>query len=549
MELQTAKSAAFLSMTGERRALVLLVSLSFFLGLAFSQLYAVSNSLFLLQYGSAALPVVYVAIAIVVPVFSYAFARIQRLWPFSTVALVTMAFFTGMFVVAWLGLRFLGAQWMSFPLVVGFTLGGLLCGIVRGALAGFLFDARKLKQMYPLIVGGEILGVVVGGLSTTVIVPLLGRVENVLLVAGAGMIVVVLLVARTTAAFRAALGQPRTRLQARRTNTSPARLLGNPYILLTLGYQVLFSMGTRLVDYLFLQQARAHFTTPEGLTRFIGTMMALATVLTFLFVVLFAGRLLTRFGMRLGLIGNPVGVGALVAAVAVVGTVMGPGAMAFFWLIVGAEFLHYILKSGLSETSVRSAYQPLPPEERTACQTLVEGMGIPLAYGLSGSCLLLIAWLEVFKAVHVVYFTLVLIALWAATGVALRRHYGDKIRQSMRRRLFDSDDLLFKDRSSLLVAETMLESPEPKEVNHALEFLERAEYPALDGRLAALLAHPSPEVRLNVLSSVERRKVAETLPAGTGGRPARDRARDQGGGGAGPLCAEGRRRWRGPAVP
>ena len=143
----------------------LLVGLSFFLGLAFSQLYAVSNSLFLLQYGSAALPVVYVAIAVVVPVFSYAFARMQKRWQFPTVALVTMTFFTGMFLVAWLGLRVLGAQWLSFSLVVGFTLGGLLCGIVRGALAGFLFDARKLKQMYPLILAGEILGVVLGGLS------------------------------------------------------------------------------------------------------------------------------------------------------------------------------------------------------------------------------------------------------------------------------------------------------------------------------------------------------------------------------------------------
>jgi HEAT repeat protein len=513
MELQTPTSALSFSMTAEKRALLLLVSLSFFLGLAFSQLYAVANSLFLLQYGSAALPVVYVAIAVVVPVFSYAFSRIQKRWSFPTVALVTMTFFTAMFVAAWLGLRYLGAEWLSFSLVVSFTLGGLLCGIVRGALAGFLFDARTLKQNYPLILAGEILGVVLGGLSTTVLVPLLGRAENVLLVAGSSMLAVVLLVARTTSAFRGALVQPRTRAQARRANISPVRLVRNPYIRLILIYQVLFSMGTRLVDYLFLQQARAHFTTPGELTRFIGTMMALATVLTFLFVLLLAGRVLTRYGMRLGLLGNSVGVAAVVAAVAVVGTIAGPGATAFFWLIVGAEFLHYILKSGLSDTSVRSTYQPLPPEERTACQTLVEGMGVPIAYGLSGSCLLLIRSVEVFQAIHVVYFTLALLGCWAAAGVVLRRKYGDKIGQSMRRRLFDSDDLFLKDRSSLLVAEAMLQSQEPKEVNHALEFLEKAEHPALDGRLASLVDHPSPQVRLHVLSCVERRQVAPALPA------------------------------------
>ena len=86
-------------------------------------------------------------------------------------------------------------------------------------------------------------------------------------------------------------------------------MVRNPYILLTLAYQVLFSMGTRLVDYLFLQQARSQFTTAEALTRFFGTMMAAATVLTFLFVAFIAGKILTRFGMGVGLAGNPVGVG------------------------------------------------------------------------------------------------------------------------------------------------------------------------------------------------------------------------------------------------
>ena len=46
----------------------------------------------------------------------------------------------------------------------------------------------------------------------------------------------------------------------------------------------------------------------------------------------------------------------------------------------------------------------------------------------------------------------------------------------MRQRFFDSaDTAFFNDRSSLAGAEAMLASTEPKEVNHALEFLERAE--------------------------------------------------------------------------
>ena len=75
--------------------------------------------------------------------------------------------------------------------MVSFTLGSLLCGIVRGAQAGFLFDARTLKQVYPLVVGGEILGVIGGGLSSMFLPRVLGSTKDVLFVAGSSMVLLV----------------------------------------------------------------------------------------------------------------------------------------------------------------------------------------------------------------------------------------------------------------------------------------------------------------------------------------------------------------------
>jgi HEAT repeat protein len=512
MFLQSTKSDMPFSLNRERLALILLVGQSFFLGYGFALLYTVANALFLLDYGSDFIPYTFLAIAVVVPLFSFAFSSLQKRWPLTLLGFVTIAFFTILFFIARMGLELPGSRWPSFALLVAFTLGSLLCGIVRGAQAGFLFDARTLKQVYPLIVGGEILGVIAGGISSMFLPRLMGSTQDVLLVAGGSMVLLLVLLVVMNREFRDVLTESKKREPAVQAKVSLGRLVSNRYILLVFLYQILSSMGTRLVYYLFLNQAEVYFKTPEALTSFFGTAMAVVTVLTLLFVVFLSGRLLTRYGMGLGLAGNPVGVGVAVVAAAVVGTFFGSGTSLFFWLVLCSGLFDMILTSGLTDTTVQSTYQPLPPAERTAVRTLVEGVGIPVAYGLSGVCLLLFNLMRRRGLVPVVYFTLGVAVLWTLASLVLYRRYSDRLRQSVRRRWLDQDVVL-KDRSSLRVVESLLESSEAKEVTLALELLEKAEHPSLTAHLLEALHHPRPEVRTFALASIERGKVAGALEA------------------------------------
>ena len=81
-----------------------------------------------------------------------------------------------------------------------------------------------------------------------------------------------------------------------------------------------------------------------------------------------------------------------------------------------------------------------------------------------------------------VYFTLGLTVVWTLASLLLYRRYGDRLRQSVRRRWLDLS-ITLKDRSSLRVVESLLGSPEAKEVTLALELLEKAEHPSYPGRL------------------------------------------------------------------
>lgn len=512
MEFQSTKTQVSFVLSRERLALILLVGQSVFLGYAFALLYTVSNTLFLTNFGSELLPYVFLAIAVVVPLFSFIFARLQKRLAIPGLALVTTAFFAAVFVFAWLGFFLPQARFLSFVLLVCFTLGGLLCGIVRGAQAGHIFDARTLKQNYPLILGGEILGVILGGVSTTLLAGNFMKVENILLIAGGSMLMNLLFVALTVRNFRDALHHSQVTTTRDEARVSLGRLLKKRYIVLIFVYQILSAMGTRLVYYLFLNRAEAQFRTPELLSRFFGGAMAIVTVLTLLFVVLLAGKLLTRFGMGFGLAGNPAGVGIAIAGAVVVGTLFGSDASAFFWLILCAGFFDIILTSGLTDTTVQSSYQPLTPKERTAVRTLVEGVGIPVAFGLSGACLLLFNSIEGFTLIHVVYLTLLLTILWTVASLLLYRRYGESLKESMRRRMLDQSVLSLRDKSSLGVVERLLRSRETKEVLLALELLERAEHPSFISHLKECLMHGDPTVRTASLAAVERVRTAELLP-------------------------------------
>ena len=85
-------------------------------------------------------------------------------------------------------------------------------------------------------------------------------------------------------------------------------------------------MGSWLLDYVLFNRANFHYSG-DDLTRFLSWYTALLNLADILFLVLLAGLLLRRFGLRLGLVLNPVVVALLLAAMALV--VAGPGVASY----------------------------------------------------------------------------------------------------------------------------------------------------------------------------------------------------------------------------
>jgi len=494
----------------ERTPLLLLIGQGFFIGAALTLLYMTANTLFLLNFGPETLPYLYLTSGLVISLASYGFAELQKRLALSGVAVMTLALFSGIFFAVRLGLTPGTVKWISFGLMLCFSLMTLMTSIVLGAQAGRLFDVRQMKRLYPLVLASQILAVVIGGSTVSLLVRLLGGFENLLFLSGAGILAALIFLTLTLRRYGPALAQIKKTSAGKESKSLP-QLLKKRYVQLIFGYQILSAVGTQLAIFVLLSIVDVTFTTPEALTRFFGGLLAAGTLSTLLFLLFVAGRLLNRFGLLIGLTANPGVVTAVMVAIALAGLIGGPGSAIFFWLIVAARFFDFVLTTGMTDTAVKATYQALPSDERVGVQTAVEGIGNPVAMGLAGVVLLIFNSFSGLTLVHNVFFTLAVCGLWSAAAVLAYRDYASVLTKSLSRRVLNEAELTLDDSSSLAVVENLLRSSDISQVRLALDTLAQNDHPSLDERLINLLDHPDPEVRFEASARVERHKAGSAL--------------------------------------
>jgi len=99
---------------------------------------------------------------------------------------------------------------------------------------------------------------------------------------------------------------------------------------------------------------------------------------------------LRRFGLRLGITANPLIL--TVFALAMIAALVTEGAASLSLLLVvsAARIADIALTDGTTRTSINATYQVLPERDRLAVQAAVEGIGVPVAIGISGVLILVL---------------------------------------------------------------------------------------------------------------------------------------------------------------
>jgi hypothetical protein len=463
-------------------------------GVTLALLIVPANALFLDAYGSRWLPATYVAIAVFGSAASVVIARAARRTRLVRVATPSLGALAALYAASWLVLV-TGGVWVSAVLLVLFPIALQVGFVLIGGQAGRLLDVRQMKELFPRVVSGFAVGFLLGGVLGIPLLALLGSTEHLLVATTAAQLAFLGLLLGTERRFpevRAATAEDATALAR-----PPLRsLFASGLALLLLLYQLLSAMGSQVVDFLLFDRAAAQYNGAD-LTRFLSAYTALLNLADILFLALLAGPLMRRFGLRLGLVLNPAVVAAVLTVMAVVAA--GPGAATFgLFVLAGVLRIADIATTdGTTRTSINAAYQVVPLEERLAVQAVVEGVGVPVAIGVTGALLLALNVLDLGTGA-VIAFGLVLGVIWAAVALGVYRSYTRALADEMRSRSLAASG--FDVAADEVAVHTLLRSQDVRDVRLGLDLLAGVASPASAVALRDVAENADPELRVRALA-------------------------------------------------
>ena len=484
--------------TSNRRPLLLLAGQAFALGLMVAWITIAASAIFLDTYGSGALPFTYIGAAAAGALASAALTRALRHRSLVSVAKRVLAALAltlaGAFAVLWTS-----GPWVSVVLLVLIPILVPVGFVFVVGQAGMLLDVRSLKASYARVVAGFALGFVIGGVAGPFLLDLAGRTEALLAFAAvvAGMFLV--LAWWTERSFPAQLAAIEDEMDADVIRPTIRSLLRNRYVVGIVSFQMLSAVESQWLDYLVYDRAAARYRSGAALADFISRFTAIAYGADILFLVVVAGLLLKRFGLRYGLTANSAVVLALVVAMIVAASSQGSAATLVFVLVVASRVSDLTLSDGTSRTSLGAAYQAVPLAERLAAQATVEGLAVPLAIGASGLVLIAVRETVGTSGLALPVLTSIVVIAWMVVSLFVYRGYRVNLLANLRHRTLDPSTLTIDDANTLAAIDRLLDSVNERDVRLGLHTLALADHPELPARLDRLALDDRVGVRAHAL--------------------------------------------------
>jgi HEAT repeat protein len=494
---------------GEDRLVVLVLAFAILLYSANVLARAASYGLFLAEFDAGTLPFAYVGVAIFATLASMAYLKLSDRMELSTVLLLCLGFILLTLAGYWLSLTVSDARWLRFSLPIYFGVENALTITVFWNLLGRIFNLQQGKRLFGLLSSGEHIATLVIGLLAPILVLWIGS-TNLFLLAALFMVATLFLLIAIRRQFGALLtasdGESRPKAEK-----PTGRALASRYILLIMALFGLFVVGVYFVDNIFYTEAESRFLTEDALTSFVGVFFGIVGGLS-LFVQLFiAGRLISRFGVKIAILITPVILLTTTMAYAFFGTFTAMVTL-LFWIAIIANLFRLILDA-TDSAAVNLLYQPLPADQRTTVQTTVSGMLYPISIGVAGLALLVLIQVLGFDSVQLSYVLFFILIVWLVVAVLLGREYPRRLRQALKHRQLGHMEAPLPERSSVDILDQALDSLRPGVVVYAMDNLEQIDPDKLARSLPHLLEHPNEEVRVETLRSIERSQVNEALPA------------------------------------
>jgi HEAT repeat protein len=377
-----------------------------------------------------------------------------------------------------------------------------------------LFTTRQSKRLFTLISAGGVLGTTLGSIMTGQVARWVG-VDNILLVFAAGMVVAALLNEGTERVVGAPL-EPRT---DRRKKRRPAKVRetvrevrafskSSPFLKYMILLVAIPNIILPILTFQFNVVLDDTYATEQDTLQFLGVFRGATNAIMFA-ILLFSGRLVSRWGVATSLLFHPINY------------FLAFMSLLFRFDILSAMYARFsteTLKTTLNNPARAVLYNFFPPHMRTLVRVFLRGTVVRAA-DLCGSGLLMLLK----GAMDARFLSIVaapLVAIWILTSVAIKRKYPSLLLQVLMSKQIDWRRLedvnlreLAQDRRIVEMLRKGLMEGTPEIATLCGEILAQVAPPAWPSWVAEALPGKPLEVQRALLDLLTPAHAQEAIPA------------------------------------
>jgi HEAT repeat protein len=500
---------------GEEKLLFLLWGIFFFVGAALIYVQSASSSLFLKFWGIEYLPILFIIEPIVMLPISVAYTLLLDRVGSRKLVLYTFGITAALFLLSRIILLF-GGMWYYpvLSMLVGVSM--LVLGTQSWSLAGDLYDIQASKRLFGVIGSGGPIGVILSGLTTKLLVEVVGTF-NFLVVAGGllfactALIVLIYMMIPQPTTVRVTSGRKKKPQGGWKEGLT--LLQESPYLRFLIGSTFVAYLLVNVITFLFRKSATETFASTDDLTAFFGAFEGYMGIIALAGQIFLTGRILKVLGV------------GMASSVRSVGHLCGLGLVALHFSLITtviARTIDRVILRVLSGVTSRLLYNPLPQEHKEKIRAFVEWNVVPTATALSG---LLILAGDRYLSAQLFSYGAVLMSLGAFfLTLKLKDAYGKVFVENIAKedelnRRLTAEEFDFQDRSTIEALERGIREGDEQTALFSMELLAKAEVKEAVGAVVSQLHASNKRMRnaavytLGILGSSRHLPlVADLLP-------------------------------------
>lgn len=477
-----------------------LLGVQFFIGISNAYVSILAFTLFINKLHIEELPQAYLVIAGALLLLNVAYEKLEHKYsPLQLLKYVISGSIIMLFLL-WVGLEVGNQHLFIFLILIWSTLFYMISGYAFWGLVSLLFNVRESKRVFSVVGGGDIPAKLIGYLSAPLLIGLIG-LDNLIWVSivtlAVGLVIFNKIIKKDKWDVIRNHSSQHHEPAVRITKKEVVRFFFRNELIFAISILSILSYNVYLlVDYTFLSQVKARYQNESSLASFIATFFAIGRFISIILKLVFTSRVIERLGLISCLFITPV----LLLLMCGVFFVFVDSTHYHLYVFGLMAMLTEVLRSAMQEPVFFILFQPLSEQHRLKGHIISKGYMLPFSLLTVGSTLYLLFEFKLELTIELtVKIIIVNILIWSMIIFLIRAAYKRTLHSSIRKGMFDSEDVFLFDEKSIDLLLGKVRSGNASEIIYALRLLENADFPAIDNLLSEQLENSSHSVRQYVL--------------------------------------------------